>query len=123
MEAFALVLTLLDATIAPPDMPSACQLAPSAMSITASATFSLPVTAVIFDACVAVTARLPVACTSASSRYAIASDGCCPSNASEISGSPRNASITLNSRFDGFQPIELNDSTKLTLSHDSIFDV
>src|SRR5205823_1383540 len=54
---------------------------------------------------------------------AMASDGCSPWNADEISGSPMKASTRLNRRFDGFQPMELNDSTKLRLSHDSIFDV
>ena len=34
-----------------------------------------------------------------------------------------NASTRLKSRFDGFQPIELKASTKLRLSHDSIFEV
>ena len=33
------------------------------------------------------------------------------------------ASTRLKSRFDGFQPIELKTSTKLRLSHDSIFEV
>ena len=61
MNACASVLTLFDATTAPPDAPLACHEEPKEMSMIASATFSLPVVEVIDAACVAVTARLPVA--------------------------------------------------------------
>src|SRR4051794_2332378 len=63
MNALAVVLTLFDATTAPPETPFACHDDPNEMSMIASATFSLPTVAVIDEACVAVTARLPLAST------------------------------------------------------------
>ena len=59
MYAFAFVLTLFDATIAPPERPVACAAEPMAMSTAASATFSLPTTAMICAACDGGHRRLP----------------------------------------------------------------
>ena len=67
IDAWAFVLTLLEATIAPPARPVRLGPDPIAMSTVASATFSLPLTAVIRAACTAVTVRSPVAWTFESS--------------------------------------------------------
>ena len=82
----------------------------------ARTTFSLPVTALSWVAESAVTVIAPSMSSSESVTRARAAAGVSPLNASEINGSPRNASMALKKTFEASHPIELKVRMALVAS-------